>query len=318
MELFSEIYSAYYHVVNRILKRAKGGITEKEMIRQVDEDAYGESSLYIVPKLTSGQWDLLEKRDGKYYSDRVDAVSGNLTALQLSYMKSLLLDERIGLFLNEAERAEVEEMLAEYPSLFDCKDFRYYDQFLDGDDFGNEGYKETFSILMQAIKEKRLIEIAYKDQDAIERYVPINLEYSSKNHKFRLAAVQMIHGKCKVSKYLLVSRIRQVRMLDKVYANVDWNEVFGQRIRREWVEFEIYDERNALERVTLHFSNYEKHIEYDKERKCWICRMYYDWNDQKEILVSLLSFGPVLKVLGPDEFVEMIKIRLYRQREVME
>ena len=318
MELFSEIYSAYYHVVNRILKRAKGGITQKEMIRQVEEDAYGESSLYIVPKLTSGQWDLLEKREGKFYSDKVDAVSGNLTTLQLSYIKSLLGDERIGLFLDEAECAKVEKMLEEYPALFDGKDFRYYDQFLDGDDFANEDYREIFSVLMEAIKEKRVVEIAYKNQNSIERYVPVNLEYSSKNNKFRLAVVQMVQGKWKVSKYLLVSKIKQVQMLDETYGNVDWNELFGQGIRREWVEFEIYSERNALERVTLHFSNYEKHIEYVKERKCWICRMYYDWDDQMEILVSLLSFGPVLKVLGPDEFVEMIKVRLGRQKEVME
>lgn len=148
--------------------------------------------------------------------------------------------------------------------------------------------------------------------------MPIHLEYSSKNNKFRLAVVQMVQGKFKVSKYLLLSRIRQVQMLDETYKNVDWNGLFAKHISREWVEFEIYDERNALERVTLHFSNYEKHIEYDKERKCWICRMYYDWDDQMEILVALLSFGSVLKVLGPDEFVKMIKMRLYQQRQVME
>ena len=317
MELFSEIYSAYYHVVNRILRRAKGGITEKEMIRQVEEDAYGESSLFIVPKLTGGQWDLLTKKEGTYYSDKVDAVSGNLTTLQLSYIKSLLGDERLGLFLNYEERVEVQDLLEEYPALFDCKDFRYYDQFLDGDDYTEEGYREKFSILMRAIKEKKLVRIRYREQKSGDVYLPVNLEYSSKNNKFRLAAVQMIHGKGKVSKYLLVNRMEQVELLDEVYENDDGEELFGSRIKREWVEFEIYNERNALERCTLHFSNYEKHIEYVKERDCWICRMYYDWNDQMEILVSLLSFGPVIKVLGPVEFVEMVKIRLYRQRKVM-
>jgi len=317
MELFSELYSAYYHVVNIILKRAKNGMTEKEMIRQIESEAYGESSIFIMPKLTSGQWKLLSKRDGLYYSDKVNGISGKLTTLQLSYIKALLGDERIGLFLTQDEKREVEELLEEYPALFQCEDFRYYDQYRDGDDYEQITYQKVFSRLTKAIKENRFVKIVYGEKQEAQIFVPVNLEYSVKNDKFRLAAIRVIKGSYKGAYYLLLNKMKQVEVQKESYGETDIEDIFSKRIERDWVEFEIYQERNALERVTLHFSNYEKHIEYNEEKECWICCMYYDRNDKLEILVSLLSFGPVIKVVGPQHFVDMIKIRLYKQRKLL-
>lgn len=37
----------------------------------------------------------------------------------------------------------------------------------------------------------------------------------------------------------------------------------------------------------LQFANYEKHTEFDEERKCWICSIYYDKADETELLIDI-------------------------------
>lgn len=74
----------------------------------------------------------------------------------------------------------------------------------------------------------------------------------------------------------------------------------------------ITNQRNALERTMLHFANYEKHTrKIDADH--YECQIYYNQNDETELLIELLSFGPTIKVLGPDHFVVQIKERLQKQ-----
>ena len=61
-ELFSEIYNCYFLVVRRILdEAAEHGLSESDLNRIADTYGYEESALAIVPKLVSGEWNLLVK-----------------------------------------------------------------------------------------------------------------------------------------------------------------------------------------------------------------------------------------------------------------
>ena len=85
----------------------------------------------------------------------------------------------------------------------------------------------------------------------------------------------------------------------------------------EPVLLQISGERNSLERCMLHFASYEKHTEYDEENGCWLCSIYYDSADETELLIDVLSFGPVVKVLGPESFLAQVKERVKRQHELL-
>ena len=39
----------------------------------------------------------------------------------------------------------------------------------------------------------------------------------------------------------------------------------------------------------------------------------YDREDETELLIRVLSFGPVLKVVSPDSFIDKVKERLRKQ-----
>jgi hypothetical protein len=70
--------------------------------------------------------------------------------------------------------------------------------------------------------------------------------------------------------------------------------------------------------VMLHFASYEKRTEYDEETNKYISYIYYDKQDENELLIRILSFGPVIRVLGPVSFLELVKERVRRQWELLE
>lgn len=84
---------------------------------------------------------------------------------------------------------------------------------------------------------------------------------------------------------------------------------------KEPLRLQIRNRRNALERAMLHFSNYEK-----KTRKIdedtWECLIYYNRSMETELLIEVLSFGPAIKVMGPDAFIDLVRERLDRQMEL--
>ena len=78
----------------------------------------------------------------------------------------------------------------------------------------------------------------------------------------------------------------------------------------------IVDERNALERVMLHFSHFEKKAEKTGENDYLLHLKYYE-SDETEIVIRVLSFGKAVKVTAPSDFVELIRKRLSQQQRFM-
>ena len=77
--------------------------------------------------------------------------------------------------------------------------------------------------------------------------------------------------------------------------------------------FELKDERKALERIMLHFSHFEKETVRTGE-DTYEVSLKYDISDCTELVIRILSFGPMIKVTGPEEFRTLIKERLKKQK----
>ena len=76
---------------------------------------------------------------------------------------------------------------------------------------------------------------------------------------------------------------------------------------------QITDERNALERVMLHFAHFEKQAERIDDRTYFLKMNYYESNET-EIVIRVLSFGPCVKVIEPESFIDLVKERLFAQK----
>ena len=62
----------------------------------------------------------------------------------------------------------------------------------------------------------------------------------------------------------------------------------------------------------LHFSHFEKEAEHIEGRQYRI-RIRYQKEDETELVIRVLSFGPFVRVTEPDSFAELIRERLRKQ-----
>ena len=81
------------------------------------------------------------------------------------------------------------------------------------------------------------------------------------------------------------------------------------------ITVELTDERNCLERFMMNFSHLEKQAQKLDDLHYRIT-LKYDKDDETEILIRILSFGPKVKVIEPDYFISLIRQRLEKQEKL--
>lgn len=94
--IFSELYSAYYNTVAKIMEAAfNPEATEKDLQRCVMEEAFSESVLTILPALKSGKWPLLHEDLSPVLLHKPTMP---LTNLEKRWLKAISEDPRVKLF----------------------------------------------------------------------------------------------------------------------------------------------------------------------------------------------------------------------------
>ena len=258
--LFSEVYSANFNAVAFILREAlQGQITDKRITRIINEKAFSESILAIQPALKNEDW-LLLNRDGQTPIQKPPEMP--LTTLQKRWLKALLTDPRIALF--EPDMSGLDDV----EPLFTADDFVYFDRYTDGDPFTDENYINNFHMILTALKEHRKLKI-YHDNRRGKRitgtFIPHRLEYSGKDDKFRLITAGGWY-----SHMINLARINHCEVLEAY----DESEIIPPAYRAASLTFELTDERNALERVMLHFSDCRKETRRLDERRYHVTLTY--------------------------------------------
>ncbi len=296
--IFHEIYGSYYRTVAEVLREAvQDRLTQERLWDIVREKGFRESAVTIPEALTRGKWPLLRK---DLSTPIKHEPTTPLSDIQKMWMKALLQDPRIRLFSPSAEGLE------EVPPLFEADFFVYYDRCSDGDPFGDPEYGEHFRLLLLALREKRRVRVRYdgKRGGLRKTLTPEKMEYSSKDDKFRFTG----YSEGGTFYTVNVARVKRVELMERAGP-----EAVAPAWRCGQVTLELWDDRNALERAMLHFSDLEKEtVRLDEER--YRITLTYRQEDETEILIRILSFGPMLKVTGPEHFVGLIRERLRRQK----
>lgn len=297
--IFSELYSAYYNSVAAIIREAINHPLQKDELRKnIEKYAFGESVLNIEPAIKEERWQLLHP-DGTTVVHHPPEMP--LTEIQKRWMKAISMDPRIRLFTDD---------IIEYPDvepLFTADDYTVFDKYNDGDDYEDEGYRERFRLIMDAIRNSYPIRIEMKNRQGRivhKTFIPKHLEYSEKDDKFRVFALDKPFGNMyNLGRIISCERFTGEYKDKKHYAEPDKRKVV----------FEMYDHRDALERVLLHFAHFEKEVEKLDESTYRVV-IRYNTEDETEMVIRILSFGPMIKVLEPITFVNQIKERLKRQK----
>ena len=248
-----------------------------------------------------------------------------LTFLQKSWIKALLQDSRFCLFFDDEELIQIKRELEDIPALYEQENFHYFDRYRDGDPYASPDYRARFQTILEALRENKILFADYEGKSRRLQHLkvlPCQLQYSSKDDKFRLCCLRYGRSRFNQNTFLNLARIKDCRLSPEGPA--EGSEISLQSLRFQPVNkttipvlLKISGERNSLERTMLHFANYKKHTEYDEENHCWLCSIYYDTADETELLIDILSFGPVVEVLGPKPFLAKLRARVERQHHLL-
>ncbi len=296
--IFSELYSAYYNTVTAIISAILDGDHSEQKLQKIVVDrAFGESVLTILPALKSEKWQLV-------HSDMTTKLEHKptipLTLLQKRWLKAISLDPRVKLFGVEFPD------LADVEPLFTAADYYIYDQYNDGDPFEDEQYIRNFRIILEAIRKRAQIKFDMINRRGNVMFVrcrPLRLEYSEKDDKFRVVTA----GWRSVSTVNL-AKIRACAY-DTGYRRVSGRE---RTVEHDTITVKIRDERNAMERFMLHFAHFEKQAE-KLDKKHYLVKIKYAHDDESEMVIRILSFGPMIEVLEPEPFRKLVIEKLQKQ-----
>lgn len=300
--VFNEIYSAYYNALAVLINKAiDGELNSQNASDFINTEAFKESFVYILGAIQTEQWQVINK---EFKTPIKNYTRMPLTTLQKQFLKSISLDKRFPLFYDGKL-----EGLEDIKPLYDLKDFYYFDMTHDGDPYDNANYITIFKTVLKALRENRKLHVTFidgKGNNQRKICTPRRLEYSEKDDKFRLLCLG-VHSISTIN----LARITSCELLEAF----DTKAVKPLIRKKDTVVLEITDERNALERCMLHFSNYEK-VTTQLDEKHYEMKVTYYKEDETEVLIRVLSFGPFVKTKAPSHFITLIKERLNRQKEL--
>ena len=306
--LFSEVYGTYYNTMAKILKKALNEqLTAEGIYSCIMENAYSESVVPITDAIEKEKWQLLKFNREKNHLSSI--VKHNpempLTNLQLQYLKALLHDKRIRLFDLDFDYFEKQLSLVE--PLWQSGDYEVFDKYHDGDNFEDASYKKRFRMILEAKQKNLALDFTLRNRHGKEFKVtgiPEKIEYSEKDDKFRV----MLAGKNETHTINLgrIIALKYAESSQKLFLSDSWEA------DKDTIVLELTDERNALERVSLHFANLKKKTTKIGENKYRI-ELEFSRDDETEMVIRLLQFGPVIKVLEPVYIVGEIQKRLGMQ-----
>ena len=297
---FNEIYGAYYNAVSKILAKAvEKTVIPKDIRKIVEESAFGESSINIENSLFNEKWQLVTKNGDTPLENK---PSLPLTTLEKRWLKAISLDPRVKLFDEDFSD------LRDVEPLFTPDDICVFDKYADGDPYEDEKYINNFRLMLDAINRQYPVKLTTKNNKGEEKYIvflPQYMEYSEKDDKFRV-----VGSGGRWATVVNMGRIIWCHPYVKPYTPNTTTKMVRDK---ETVIFQLTDERNALERALMHFAHFEKQAEKLVDNRYKIT-VTYDKDDETELLIRVLSFGPMIKVTSPDSFINLIKERLIKQK----
>ena len=318
MNLFSEIYGTYFRIAAELLENE---VTDKKTVRDtVLHEGFRDSVLFLPQKLIpcGEDWELFRReKDNTLRRITKKAPVKVLTKLQKMWLKAKLSDPRIRLFMDEETIKKLQTELGDIKPLYRHEHFRLTDRFADHDDYSDEKYIANFRTALDAVKNRWIVDISFhtgRGKRASGRFVLLKMEFSPKNGKFRAYCYLLRNDRIRSSGLINIGRIDSITDTGRVFRTpFSMDDYFSSRKCKEPAVIRVTNERNGVERFMLEFASFEKHTVRDLEKNEYTVELWYDEQDETEVLIMLLSFGPVIEILGPGKLRSQAKERIERQ-----
>lgn len=308
MTIFHEIYGSYYSAISDVLAALchKKSLSVHEMEQIITKKAFRDSSYLLLQAIDSGRYAWVLYKDGcdnNYCTSLGNIPKLPLTLLEKQWLKTIYMDPRVQLFTDS-----IPEFLQDIEPLYMVEDLYICGQYSAGDDYESKDYKKHFRIIQQALKYCCYLKIRYRsaNNDMFEEEaLPIRLQYSVKENIFRLFVItndkQMVYN---------LSRIEACCIGDK-YKNTNGLITFDEM----HADVVLSNDRRTLERLLLYFSNYKRETS-KLDDGTFLIRIFFSKADMNEVLVNILSFTPMVKIVGPALMKEAFLKKINQQKQI--
>lgn len=348
--VFHEIYGSYYNVIAAVLAEAVDGtLNQKKVGRIINKKAFDESILNIPEKLIGGEWNLLT---AEYDTPILEKPRMALTTIQKRWLKSLTLDPRIQLFdpdmtgLEDVTPLFTPDMIVYYDQNIDGDPFEeteYIHHFrlilksleektplkIEYENArGKKNILYGYPLSLEYSQKDDKFRLVFGNEEALARKWVLNLSRIQSCEVMSSGEMEGSQTRERSSSIAEGSQTRkgqrdtvegsQTRERSSSFSAGSKNGIgytnLGNRTEVRTVTLSIWDERNALERMLLHFSHLEKETKKINAHQ-YLMKLTYDASDEVEMLIRILAFGPKVKVLEPEGLIEKIRERLRKQQE---
>lgn len=316
---FNRYYSAYYRIALKTVKAINNGdiSTQDELMKYISEfkilngKTPAKSRKYQDDFIDSTN-DLYKNKNRELYTLFTNLPKDfmfPLTVIEISFLKTMINDERCKLILGESygslkselEKPEYDEI---YP-YFDKEKYVVFDKYLNGDKlfYEDETYRNNFSFLIHAAKEQNPVYFEYVEDDIPKTKVsvPEKIEYSQKEDRFKV----ILNSK---NRPLDIQNIKTCKYTDKQLSPKKEKEILTCKVLIDIPEGKEY----ARKRLFREFSPFERDCE-KLDESGHILSFKFEKGDYKEIAYRLLQFGPYVHCVEPECVRDRIREKIIMQ-----
>ena len=288
-------------------------IGEKEFCDRLEKNM-GDAQGYLtkpVGELKMRCNPIVDKSDPNHWRLRLSSkIPVGLTNMERIYLKALLQSKYSAIFFDDDEQAA---LLAKFDNVPDLP----LETLCVTAPMGSSSHSlshteiQNIRILLTAIDGKR--EILYSNRALNGRRYencrgfPVRIQYTVIDDRFRLSLWSSDENR--------PVKVNIDRMYDISLTEEQWEheltpiQMMESRLMTEPIVMELTDNRKTAERVNIAFSVYDTVTEQMTDGR-WRVQLYYYNIDLDNIVNSILSFGPNIRVISPPDVVEKIVRRL--------
>lgn len=256
---------------------------------------------------------LLDKNADSSFSLQIESqIPIQPYKIEKQWLKHILKNEKLKLFLNDSTITKLEAQLANYEDIISddaltinrpCTQLQKVE----------EPLSTNFKLLVRAILENKAIEYSYvtRNHTLLENCmgIPYRMEYSMKEDQFYLISYSLedkrpikslLHGFLDIR--LIDLEGKYDISFDKIQKSID------DKKAKEPIIISIKDINNTLERALFQFSCFERELDYIEEKDIYSLSIFYYEFEREEVLSRIFSLGKHAIVTGPSDIRnEMIK-----------
>ncbi|MDS0525264.1 WYL domain-containing protein [Clostridium sp. SHJSY1] len=316
MELFHEYKNRYFNLVFKLLNLSKDGLTQEEILKIIDEEAYDEKLIgkdfitfegLILNQYSSEEnLNILKKINEKYYpvlnENKEIPLAVRFSNLEKQWLKGMLQEKMTREFLGEDLVLKLEKELADVQAVKNETIERTNRFVNEEEDFKN--IKELFFKVVQGIINDCPIRYTNKDKHGNEYKdklaIPLRLEYSLRDESFRLSVYSIDEDRPIM---ILLKNLKSIELEPSIKTNKNRQELLIQlkdkKYSKEPIVLELTDERMAMERCFMGLSSYERSTRSLGDNRYEVKIHYYTF-DEDEVIRKIISLGPYVVVKSPE------------------